>query len=56
MHVVGVTRTPRPVEGFDETVPTGRLHEAARKADFLINVLPANKDNALLFDRGYSRR
>jgi phosphoglycerate dehydrogenase-like enzyme len=51
MHVIGVTRTPRAVEGFDETMPTGRLHEAVGRADFLINVLPANADNALLFDR-----
>ena len=49
MHVVGVTRTPRPVEGFDEIVPTKRLQEAASRADFLINVLPATADNALLF-------
>jgi D-2-hydroxyacid dehydrogenase (NADP+) len=51
MHVIGVTRTPRAVEGFDEMVPTDRLQEAVRDADFLINVLPANADNALLFDR-----
>jgi phosphoglycerate dehydrogenase-like enzyme len=51
MHVIGVTRTPRAVEGFDETMPTGRLHEAVGRADFLINVLPATADNALLFDR-----
>jgi phosphoglycerate dehydrogenase-like enzyme len=50
MHVIGVTRTPRAVEGFDETMPTGRLHEAVGRADFLINVLPATADNALLFD------
>ncbi len=51
MHVVGVTRTPRAVEGFDETMATSRLLEVAGRADFLINVLPANADNALLFDR-----
>jgi phosphoglycerate dehydrogenase-like enzyme len=51
MHVIGVTRTPRAVDGFDETMPTERLREAAGRADFLINVLPANKDNALLFNR-----
>jgi phosphoglycerate dehydrogenase-like enzyme len=51
MHVIGVTRTTRAVEGFDETMPTDRLAEAASRADFLINVLPANADNALLFDR-----
>ncbi len=50
MQVVGVTRTPRAVEGFDEMLPTEWLQEAARRADFLINVLPANADNALLFD------
>jgi D-2-hydroxyacid dehydrogenase (NADP+) len=51
MHVVGVTRTPRAVEGFDEMLPTDRLAEAAQRADFLINVLPSNADNDLLFDR-----
>ncbi len=51
MHVIGVTRTPRAVEGFDEMMPTERLGEAAGRADFLINVLPANADNALLFAR-----
>jgi D-2-hydroxyacid dehydrogenase (NADP+) len=51
MHVVGVSRTPRAAEGFDEMMPTGRLNEAASRADFLINILPAAKDNLLLFDR-----
>ena len=51
MHVVGLTRTPRAVDGFDEVMPTAQLQEAARRADFLINILPANADNALLFDR-----
>ena len=51
MDVIGITRTTRAVEGFDEMMPTDRLIEAAGRADFLINVLPANADNALLFDR-----
>jgi D-2-hydroxyacid dehydrogenase (NADP+) len=51
MHVVGVTRTPRAAEGFDEMMPTNRLKEAAGRADFLINILPATKDNLSLFDR-----
>jgi D-2-hydroxyacid dehydrogenase (NADP+) len=51
MDVVGVTRTPRAAEGFDEMMPTERLQEAASRADFLINILPATKDNLLLFDR-----
>ncbi len=50
MHVIGVTRTTRAVEGFDEMLPTERLREAVGRADFLINVLPANADNALLFN------
>jgi D-2-hydroxyacid dehydrogenase (NADP+) len=50
MHVVGVTRTPRAVAGFDETMPTDRLADAARRADYLINVLPASADNIALFD------
>ena len=50
MHVIGVTRTTRAVEGFDEMLPTVRLREAVGRADFLINVLPANADNALLFN------
>ena len=51
MHVIGVTRTPRAAEGFDEMIPTEQLEEAAGRADFLINILPATKDNLLLFDR-----
>ena len=51
MHVVGVTRTPRAAEGFDEMMPTEQLKKAAGRADFLINILPATKDNLLLFDR-----
>lgn len=51
MHVVGLSRTPRAVEGFDEMLPTDRLREAASRADFLVNVLPANANNALLFNR-----
>jgi D-2-hydroxyacid dehydrogenase (NADP+) len=51
MHVIGVTRTPRAADGFDEMMPTERLKEAAGRADFLINILPATKDNLLLFDQ-----
>jgi phosphoglycerate dehydrogenase-like enzyme len=51
MRVIGVTRAPRTVAGFDEMVPRDQLHDAARRADYLINVLPANADNVLLFDR-----
>jgi D-2-hydroxyacid dehydrogenase (NADP+) len=52
MHVVGVTRTPRAVAGFDEMMPTDRLSDAARRADYLINVLPASTENLGVFDAG----
>jgi D-2-hydroxyacid dehydrogenase (NADP+) len=50
MHVIGVTRVPRPAAGFDEMIATDRLAEAARRADYLINMLPASADNIGLFD------
>jgi D-2-hydroxyacid dehydrogenase (NADP+) len=50
MHVVGLTRTPRITEGFDEIMPTAELKKAAARADYLINILPATKDNVSLFD------
>ncbi len=51
MTVIGVTRTPRAVAGFDAMIPTARLTEAAAKADFLINVLPGSAENHELFNR-----
>src|SRR3984885_15212248 len=50
MHTVGVTRTPRKVAGFDEMMPSDRLPEAAAKADYLVNILPASEGNIGLFD------
>jgi phosphoglycerate dehydrogenase-like enzyme len=50
MHVIGLSRTPRAIEGFDDVMPTDRLREAAHRADYLINVLPATAENAKLFD------
>jgi phosphoglycerate dehydrogenase-like enzyme len=51
MRVVGVTRTPRDIACFDEIIRTSRLPDAARKADYLINVVPASDENAELFGR-----
>jgi phosphoglycerate dehydrogenase-like enzyme len=50
MRVVGLTRTPREVEGFDEMLPMTQLHDAAARADYLINVLPATAENAHIFN------
>jgi D-2-hydroxyacid dehydrogenase (NADP+) len=51
MKVIGVTRSPRPIDGFAEMITTDRLVQAAAQADYLINVLPANDDNARIFGR-----
>src|SRR5271154_1726510 len=50
MHVIGVTREPRAAAGFDEMIATDRLADVARRADYLINMLPASPDNIDLFD------
>jgi len=51
MRVVGVTRTPRAVAGFDAMVPTAELARAAAEADYLINVLPGSDENRGIFSR-----
>jgi phosphoglycerate dehydrogenase-like enzyme len=51
MRVVGVTRTPRAVAGFDAMVPTAELARAAAEADYLINVLPGSAENRGVFSR-----
>jgi D-2-hydroxyacid dehydrogenase (NADP+) len=50
MHVIGVSRSPRPAKGFDEMIATDRLTDAAARADYLINMLPASNDNLNIFD------
>jgi D-2-hydroxyacid dehydrogenase (NADP+) len=50
MHVIGISRTPRPAKGFDEMIATAQLIEAARRADYLINMLPASADNLDIFN------
>jgi phosphoglycerate dehydrogenase-like enzyme len=51
MHVIGLSRTPRQIAGFDEIVPTSRLAQIAAQTDWLINVLPASEDNRGIFSR-----
>ena len=50
MHVIGVTREPRAAAGFDEMIATDRLADVARRADYLINMLPASENNIGIFD------
>jgi D-2-hydroxyacid dehydrogenase (NADP+) len=51
MKVIGVTRTPRELAGFDEIAATARLPEIAARGDYVINVLPGSPDNIGLFGR-----
>lgn len=48
MHVIGLTRTVREADGFDEVLATGRIVEAVGRADYLVNVLPGDERNANL--------
>jgi D-2-hydroxyacid dehydrogenase (NADP+) len=50
MHVIGVTRTQRQTAGFDEMMATDKLAEVARRADYLVNMLPASADNIGIFN------
>jgi phosphoglycerate dehydrogenase-like enzyme len=40
MHVIGVSTSPREVEGFDRVMPRTQLAEAAALADFLVVLVP----------------
>lgn len=51
MHVIGLSRTPRDIEGFDEIIATDRIVEAARRADWLIGILPGDEANSGLISR-----
>jgi phosphoglycerate dehydrogenase-like enzyme len=50
MRVIGVSRSPRQTTGFDEMIATEKLTEAAARADYLINMLPASAGNLDIFD------
>jgi phosphoglycerate dehydrogenase-like enzyme len=51
MRVIGMSRTPRQVDGFDKIMPTSQLAQAAAEADYLIDVLPGSDDNREIFGR-----
>jgi len=40
MRVIGTKRTPEPVEGVDEVLPSERLHDALRQADAVAVTVP----------------
>jgi D-2-hydroxyacid dehydrogenase (NADP+) len=45
MRVVGVSRTPRTADGFDEVRPSTELPDLAGDTDYLVNVLPGSDQN-----------
>jgi phosphoglycerate dehydrogenase-like enzyme len=45
MTTIGVSRTPRQVDGFDAIYPRERLLDAAAQADVLLVLLPYTKEN-----------
>jgi len=50
MTVVGVTRTPRPADGFDRMYRYAELEQAAALADFLIVLTPYSPEADNLID------
>lgn len=45
MIAIGVTRSPRTIDGFERTVPIESLAQVAAQADYLINVMPGEAAN-----------
>jgi phosphoglycerate dehydrogenase-like enzyme len=45
MTTIGISRTPRAIEGFDAIYPREKLIEAAARADFLLALVPYTKEN-----------
>jgi phosphoglycerate dehydrogenase-like enzyme len=50
MKTVGVSRSGRQAEDFDQVCTTGELKQAVREADFIINTLPLTDETQGLFD------
>ena len=45
MTTLGISRTPRKLDGFDAIYPREKLLEAAAQADFLLALVPYTKEN-----------
>jgi D-2-hydroxyacid dehydrogenase (NADP+) len=52
MNVVGITRTPRDLPGFDGFVPRDDLHKAVAGLDFLVALIPLEPDTREIIDAG----
>jgi len=46
MTTIVATRTPRPVAGFDRSIPLANVAAAVPEADFVIDVLPGGPEHA----------
>ena len=55
MRVVGVSGSPRAVEGFDRIHPRGELRAAAAEADYLVLVVPHSPETENLVDEAAIR-
>lgn len=51
VHVIGVNRSGRPVDGCDEIVTTDKLDEVLPKADYLLAATPDTPETRGLLDR-----
>lgn len=49
MKTIGISRSGKPAEGFDQVFTTGELKDTARQADFIINTLPLTDETQGLF-------
>jgi phosphoglycerate dehydrogenase-like enzyme len=55
MRVVGVSASPRAVEGFDRIYPRSELRAAAAEADYLVLVVPHSPETDNLVDESVIR-
>lgn len=52
MKTIGISRSGKTAEHFDEVCTTGHLAEAVSQGDFVINTLPLTDKTRMLFDAG----
>lgn len=50
MKTLGISRSGKSAEHFDQVVSTGQLQDAVREGDFIINTLPLTDETTQLFD------
>lgn len=50
MRVIGISRTDRPIPGFDKIYPRAQLARAASEADYLVLLVPLEPDTRNIVD------